>query len=200
MKRRNSKLVWFCKVAMMAALMIALHAFNMVSPERTRLMVYGQLFLMIVVVATMAIDINAGLIMSLLFGSISAYMGITTGSQDPIVFAPILNASPFLIILVAVLPRVCIPLVMMGVQKLVQKTGLNKHVQRILTAVSGSLTNTVLFLTLAFIVRSLVGIPAEQMPVVLAWVGSSALINGGSEAVMTAIAAPPVVAALEKVK
>ena len=199
MKRRNSKLVWFCKVAMMAALMIVLHAFNMAMIPTS----WGaQLTFdcLIVVVATMAIDMKAGLIMSLLFGSISAYMGITTGSQDPFVFAPILNASPFLIILVAVLPRLCIPLVMTGVQKLVQKTGLNKHVQRILTAVSGSLTNTVLFLTLAFIVRSLVGIPAEQMPVVLAWVGSSALINGGSEAVMTAIVAPPVVAALEKVK
>ena len=199
MKRRNSKLVWFCKVAMMAALMIALHAFNMAMIP-TGWGAQLTFDCLIVVVATMAIDIKAGLIMSLLFGSISAYMGITTGSQDPIVFAPILNASPFLIILVAVLPRLCIPLVMTGVQKLVQKTGLNKHVQRILTAVSGSLTNTVLFLTLAFIVRSLVGIPAEQMPVVLAWVGSSALINGGSEAVMTAIAAPPVVAALEKVK
>ncbi|MBR2053329.1 MAG: hypothetical protein IJ968_00375 [Clostridia bacterium] len=199
MKRRNSKLVWFCKVAMMAALMIALHAFNMAMIP-TGWGAQLTFDCLIVVVATMAIDMKAGLIMSLLFGSISAYMGITTGSQDPIVFAPILNASPFLIILVAVLPRLCIPLVMTGVQKLVQKTGLNKHVQRILTAVSGSLTNTVLFLTLAFIVRSLVGIPAEQMPVVLAWVGSSALINGGSEAVMTAIAAPPVVAALEKVK
>ena len=199
MKRRNSKLVWFCKVAMMAALMIALHAFNMAMIP-TGWGAQLTFDCLIVVVATMAIDIKAGLIMSLLFGSISAYMGITTGSQDPIVFAPILNASPFLIILVAVLPRLCIPLVMTGVQKLVQKTGLNKHVQRILTAVSGSLTNTVLFLTLAFIVRSLVGIPAEQMPVVLAWVGSSALINGGSEAVMTAIVAPPVVAALEKVK
>lgn len=199
MTRRNSKLVWFCKVAMMAALMIALHAFNMAMIP-TGWGAQLTFDCLIVVVATMAIDIKAGLIMSLLFGSISAYMGITTGSQDPIVFAPILNASPFLIILVAVLPRLCIPLVMTGVQKLVQKTGLNKHVQRIFTAVSGSLTNTVLFLTLAFIVRSLVGIPAEQMPVVLAWVGSSALINGGSEAVMTAIAAPPVVAALEKVK
>lgn len=199
MKRRNSKLVWFCKVAMMAALMIALHAFNMAMIP-TGWGAQLTFDCLIVVVATMAIDMKAGLIMSLLFGSISAYMGITTGSQDPIVFAPILNASPFLIILVAVLPRLCIPLVMTGVQKLVQKTGLNKHVQRILTAVSGSLTNTVLFLTLAFIVRSLVGIPEEQMPVVLAWVGSSALINGGSEAVMTAIAAPPVVAALEKVK
>lgn len=199
MKRRNSKLVWFCKVAMMAALMIALHAFNMAMIP-TGWGAQLTFDCLIVVVATMAIDMKAGLIMSLLFGSISAYMGITTGSQDPIVFAPILNASPFLIILVAVLPRLCIPLVMTGVQKLVQKTGLNKHVQRILTAVSGSLTNTVLFLTLAFIVRSLVGIPAEQMPVVLAWVGSSALINGGSEAVMTAIVAPPVVAALEKVK
>lgn len=199
MKRRNSKLVWFCKVAMMAALMIALHAFNMAMIP-TGWGAQLTFDCLIVVVATMAIDMKAGLIMSLLFGSISAYMGITTGSQDPIVFAPILNASPFLIILVAVLPRLCIPLVMTGVQKLVQKTGLNKHVQRILTAVSGSLTNTVLFLTLAFIVRSLLGIPAEQMPVVLAWVGSSALINGGSEAVMTAIAAPPVVAALEKVK
>lgn len=199
MKRRNSKLVWFCKVAMMAALMIALHAFNMAMIP-TGWGAQLTFDCLIVVVATMAIDMKAGLIMSLLFGSISAYMGITTGSQDPIVFAPILNASPFLIILVAVLPRLCIPLVMTGVQKLVQKTGLNKHVQRILTAVSGSLTNTVLFLTLAFIVRSLVGIPAEQMPVVLAWVVSSALINGGSEAVMTAIAAPPVVAALEKVK
>ncbi|MBQ9943325.1 MAG: hypothetical protein IJO67_03075 [Clostridia bacterium] len=199
MKRRNSKLVWFCKVAMMAALMIALHAFNMAMIP-TGWGAQLTFDCLIVVVATMAIDMKAGLIMSLLFGSISAYMGITTGSQDPIVFAPILNASPFLIILVAVLPRLCIPLVMTGVQKLVQKTGLNKHVQRILTAVSGSLTNTVLFLTLAFIIRSLVGIPAEQMPVVLAWVGSSALINGGSEAVMTAIAAPPVVAALEKVK
>lgn len=199
MKRRNSKLVWFCKVAMMAALMIALHAFNMAMIP-TGWGAQLTFDCLIVVVATMAIDMKAGLIMSLLFGSISAYMGITTGSQDPIVFAPILNASPFLIILVAVLPRLCIPLVMTGVQKLVQKTGPNKHVQRILTAVSGSLTNTVLFLTLAFIVRSLVGIPAEQMPVVLAWVGSSALINGGSEAVMTAIAAPPVVAALEKVK
>lgn len=199
MKRRNSKLVWFCKVAMMAALMIALHAFNMAMiPTGWGAQITFDC--LIVVVATMAIDMKAGLIMSLLFGSISAYMGITTGSQDPIVFAPILNASPFLIILLAVLPRLCIPLVMTGVQKLVQKTGLNKHVQRILTAVSGSLTNTVLFLTLAFIVRSLVGIPAEQMPVVLAWVGSSALINGGSEAVMTAIVTPPVVAALEKVK
>ena len=169
--------------------MIALHAFNMAMIP-TGWGAQLTFDCLIVVVATMAIDMKAGLIMSLLFGSISAYMGITTGSQDPIVFAPILNASPFLIILVAVLPRLCIPLVMTGVQKLVQKTGLNKHVQRILTAVSGSLTNTVLFLTLAFIIRSLVGIPAEQMPVVLAWVGSSALI----------IAAPPVVAALEKVK
>lgn len=199
MKRRNGKLVWFCKVAMMAALMIALHAFNiaMIPTGWGAQLTFDCL---IVVVATMAIDGKAGMIMALLFGSISAYMGITTGSQDPIVFAPILNASPLLIILLAVLPRLCIPAVMLGVQKMMQKTRLNKHVQRIVTAVTGSLTNTVLFLAFAFIVRSLVGIPEEQMPLVLAWVGSSALINGGSEAVMTAIAAPPVVAALEKVK
>lgn len=199
MKKRNSKLVWFCKVAMMAALMIALHAFNMAMIP-TGWGAQLTFDCLIVVVATMAIDGKAGLIMALLFGSISAYMGITTGSQDPIVFAPILNASPFLIILLAVAPRLCIPLVMLGVQKLIGQTRLNGHVQRMITAVCGSLTNTILFLALAFLLRSLVGIPQDQMPLVLAWVGSSALINGGSEAVMTAIAAPPVVAALEKVK
>lgn len=199
MAKRNGKLVWFCKVAMMAALMIALHAFN-IAMIPTGWGAQITFDCLIVVVATMAMDIKAGLIMSLLFGSISAYMGITTGSQDPIVFAPILNTSPFLIILLAVLPRLCIPLVIAGVQKLVQKTKMNKHVQRVVTAVSGSLANTVLFLALAFVLRCLVGIGSDQMPLLLAWVGSSALINGGTEAVLTAVAAPPVVAALEKVK
>lgn len=199
MAKRNSQLVWFCKVAMMAALMIALHAFNMAMiPTGWGAQITFDC--LIVVVATMAIDGKAGLIMALLFGGISAYMGITTGSQDPIVFAPVLNASPFLIILLAVLPRLCIPLVICGMQKLLQKTKANKHVQRIAAAVSGSLTNTVFFLAMAFAVRCLVGIEEQQMPLVLAWVGSSALINGGTEAVLTAVAAPPVVAALEKVK
>lgn len=194
MKKTKSmeRLLWMCKVALMAALMIGLHMMG-IAMIKTPWGAEITLDCAIVVIGMMAIDLKAGVVLALVFGGMSAYVGFT--APDALVVGPLLSRSPLLIIVLAVLPRLCIPFVAYGVQKLLEKKKMKNYLSTAVTGIAGSVTNTVLFLGTVFLMHVMI---QSDMGPILAALGLSGLINGAAEAVFTAIVAPPVVAALKK--
>lgn len=201
MKRRNSNLVWFCKVALMTALMIALHAANFAMIP-TPWGASVTLDCLIVIVASLAIDKKAGWILSMVFGGLSAYGALTTSfvGVNAVVMIPIVKASALLIIAIALLSRICIPLGIQLAEKVVSKTKLSKTKQLMLIAIAGSLTNTVLYVGMTVVVRMLVGVGGDQFGILMGWAAGAVFFNGLSEAVLTAVVAPPIVSALRRIR
>lgn len=192
--RRNGYLLWMCKIAMFAALMVTLQMTGIgfiQTPWGSKI----TFNCMIVVVGTLAIDLKAGLVLAAIFGGFSTYTGIV--SPDPYIAAPLLAWSPLAVAFLSIVPRMMIPLVTWLMKKALENVKLNAVFKTSLTALVGSLTNTVLYLGTACLLHL---IRAENMQVLLTAIGLTGLLNGGLEAVLTALVAPPVVTALNKLK
>lgn len=187
---RTAHLIWMCKIAMFAALMIALQLSGIgfiMTPWGSKI----TFNCMIVVVGTLAIDLKAGLMLAAIFGGFSTYTGIV--NPDPYIAGPLLSWSPLAVAFLSIVPRLMIPVTTWLVKKAFAKTQLNPVIQTGITAIAGSLTNTVLYLGTAFFLHL---IRAENLQVLLTAIGLTGLLNGGLEAVLTALVAPPVVMAL----
>ena len=187
---RSGYLVWMCKIAMFAALMIALQMSGIgfiMTPWGSKI----TFNCMIVVVGTLAIDLKAGLMLAAIFGGFSTYTGIV--NPDPYIAGPLLTWSPLAVAFLSIVPRMMIPVVTWLVKNVISKTKLNAVLQTSLTAIAGSLTNTVLYLGTAFLLHMIRG---ENLQVLLTAIGLTGLLNGGLEAILTAVVAPPVVTAL----
>ena len=189
-KNQTAYLIWMCKIAMFAALMVALQLSGVgfiMTPWGSKI----TFNCMIVVVGTLAIDLKAGLMLAAIFGGFSTYTGIM--NADLYIVGPLLSWSPLAVAFLSIVPRMMIPVVTWLVKGAMTKTKLKPVLQTGATAVAGSLTNTVLYLGTAFCLHL---IRAENLQVLLTAIGLTGLLNGGLEAVLTALVAPPVVTAL----
>ena len=195
-KSRES-LVWLCKTAVFAALLMMLQmtGLGMIkTPWGLSFTLYG----MVVVVGTLAIDLKAGLILSAVFGGISAWQNATAldmVATNPLF--PLRTWSVTAVVVLCILPRLLIPVVTCGVRWLLKRTRLNEHVSLALNGCIGSLTNTVFFLGLMLILYMVMGTLPDW---VVAYAGTAVSVNGVAEAVLTTIATPAVVLALSKLK
>ncbi len=145
-----------------------------------------------VAVGTMLMGWKNGLVLGAAFAATSLLSALTKPSA---LVATLMGASPALAIVMTVLPRLCIPLVIGGIHRLLKSK--HKHIAAAVASACGSLTNTVLYLGLMLWFYVLCGIDSTQ---VLTTIGIVAGGAGPLEAIAAAIIAPPILAALEKIR
>lgn len=145
-----------------------------------------------VAVGTIYMGWKNGLILGASFAATSLLSALTKPSA---LVATLMGASPALAIIMTVLPRICIPLVIWGVFKLLHNK--QKHIAAAIAAACGSLTNTILYLGLMLIFYMLCGIDNTT---VLTTIGVVAGGAGPLEALAAAIIAPPILTALWKIR
>lgn len=151
-----------------------------------------------VIVGTLLLGLRSGLVLGACFGLTSALSAFGMSMTPPSALAgQLVAASPLLAIIMCFVPRLMVPVVTHFVYRLI--AGKNPRAAKALpfAAVAGSLTNTILYLGLMLLFYVLTGIDSTSL---LAVIGGTGLIGGGSEAVVAAIVTTPIVMALWKLK
>lgn len=145
-----------------------------------------------VAVGTMYMGLKSGLLLGLAFGATSLVSAFIKPSA---LVATLMAANPFLTIVMTILPRLCVPVTIYLVYKLMAEKW--PHVAAAVSAAVGSLTNTVLYLGLMLLFYVICGIDNTTVLTTIAAVAGGA---GPAEAAAAAIICPPVVAALKKMR
>jgi uncharacterized membrane protein len=145
-----------------------------------------------VAVGTIYMGRRNGLILGAAFAATSLFSALTRPSA---LVSTLMGASPLLAVVMTVLPRLCIPLVIDGLYRLLAHR--QKHTAAAIAAACGSLTNTVLYLGLMLLFYILCGIDSTEG---LALIGGVAGIAGSLEAVAAAVITPPILTAMWKLK
>ena len=144
-----------------------------------------------VVIGTNLLGLNVGLILGVFFGGLSALSAFGIYGAPSGLVAPILAASPALAAVLCFAPRLLVPVCTHLAGRLwgAERRGL------ILSAIVGSLTNTVFYLGMMLLFYVLLGLDAAS---VLAIIGGTGLIAGGLEAAANALISTPVILAVRK--
>lgn len=150
------------------------------------------LYVIPVAIGTLLMGTKSGLILGLAFAGVSFASALMKPS---VLVASLMASSIPLVIVMTFVPRLCIPLVIRGVYRLMPKK--NKHVAYAVSAAAGSLTNTVLYLGMMLLFYVICGIDNTA---VLSAIAATAGGAGPCEAVAAALVCPPVLRALEKTK
>jgi len=133
---------------------------------------------------------KAGLILGFCMGSVSFYTGLRAPSA---LTAPILQSSVIWLMLLCYLPRLLVPLITAGIQKLMK--GKMEKLALPAAAAMGSLTNTVCYLGLILVLYGVIGL---ENPTLLATIGTITLTAGLPEAAAAAVVSTPILIALKK--
>ncbi len=145
-----------------------------------------------VAVGTVYLGWRDGLVLGAAFAATSLLSALTKPS---LLVSTLMGASLPLAIIMTVLPRLCIPLVIGGVDRLL------RHVKRPvaagIAAACGSLTNTILYLGLMLLFYVLSGIDSTKVLTTIAAVAGGA---GPLEAIAAAVITPPILTALNKIR
>jgi len=177
--------------AIVAVLMMTGLGFIQVGPLQ------ASLLCLPIILGVMTEGLGVGLVLGFTFGFLSLIQAFSTPSPLAIFFM-----NP----LISVLPRVCIPiavwLVAKEIKKVSRENAKKRVILRVLAAVLGSVTNTVLVLgamyvaySSGYIVIEVQEIYEQGMALLLLYI---ALTNGLPEAAVMAFATPPVMAALDR--
>lgn len=143
-----------------------------------------------VIVGTLALGLNGGLILAFCFGSVSFFTAwITPKGLAMMIF----QANAIWGAVLSYIPRLIIPFVICLVRRLTR--GMNDKVSLGLSSCAGSLTNTVLYLGTMVLLYWLLGI---QNPELLGLIGTTVLVGGLPEAVVASIVSPAIILALKK--
>ena len=145
-----------------------------------------------VAVGTIYMGWKYGLVLGATFAATSLLSALTKPSA---LVATLMGASPALMAVMTILPRLCIPLVIWAVYKLLGK--LKQPLAMGIAAACGSLTNTVLYLGLMLLFYVLCGIDNTKVLTTIAAVAGGA---GPLEALAAAIITPPILTALQKIR
>lgn len=145
-----------------------------------------------VAVGTVYLGWRDGLVLGAAFAATSLLSALTKPS---LLVSTLMGASLPLAIIMTVLPRLCIPLVIGGVDRLLRRV--KRPVAAGIAAACGSLTNTILYLGLMLLFYVLSGIDSAKVLTTIAAVAGGA---GPLEAIAAAVITPPILTALNKVK
>ena len=143
-----------------------------------------------VLVGALAMGPKCGLILGLCMGTVSLYTALRAPSA---LVTPIMQDNLLWVVAMCYLPRVLVPLVACGLQKVLQK--IHSKAALIVAAAAGSLTNTVFYLGLMVFFYQLIGL---ENPALLTTVGTLVLTAGLPEAAAAALISTPIVLALRK--
>ncbi len=145
-----------------------------------------------VVVGALYMGWKSGLVLGLAFGLTSFISALMKPSA---LVSTLMGASPALVAVMSILPRLLVPLVACGVHARLR--GKRENLAVGVAAVCGSLTNTVCYLGLMLLFYVLCGIDTAS---VLSLIGGTALIAGSCEAVAAAVLCTPILLALRGLK
>ena len=145
-----------------------------------------------VAIGTIYMGLKSGLVLGLAFGATSMVSALIKPS---VLVGTLMGASPLAVVVMTFLPRLCIPLVIWGVFKLLSKK--QKHLAVAVAAACGSLTNTILYLGLMLIFYMMAGIDNTA---VLTAIGATAGGAGPCEAIAAALICPPILTALWRIR
>ena len=151
-----------------------------------------KLLVIPVAIGTIYMGLKSGLVLGLAFGATSMVSALIKPS---VLVGTLMGASPLAVVVMTFLPRLCIPLVIWGVYKLLAKK--QKHIAVAVAAACGSLTNTVLYLGLMLIFYMMAGIDNTA---VLTAIGATAGGAGPCEAIAAALICPPILTALWRIR
>ena len=149
-----------------------------------------------VVVGTLILGWQIGLILGLCFGIISALSAFGIYGAPSGLVAALMQKSPLLVVVMTFVPRLMIPVVTYLVHKAFAGHEKTKKIAVPAAAAAGSLTNTVLYLGLMLVFYFITGIDSRA---VLAVIGGTGLIAGSLEAAANVLITTPVVAALRRI-
>ncbi|MGI6725803.1 MAG: ECF transporter S component [Christensenellales bacterium] len=150
-----------------------------------------------VIVGTLALGLNSGLILGFFFGlaSLLSVLGLSLTPPSSLA-GTLLAASPVLTVIMCFLPRLLVPLFTHLVYKaLSYKT--DKKFSIPVAAVIGSMTNTVFYLGLMYLFYQFAALDATKVVNLILGV---AFIAGISEAAVSALLSFPIMIALEKIQ
>lgn len=156
-----------------------------------------------VLIGTLLLGLKSGLILGFIFGVtsfIQVFMGNPLGQM-------LLSMSPLKLVAVIFIPRLIVPITAYAVQNAISKIGNKKISEKIgylISALTGSLTNTVLFLGMMYVlflpqaevIAQAFGVAKEGL---LGAVSLIVLTNGVPEAIAAAIIVPTVSIAVKSV-
>ena len=145
-----------------------------------------------VIVGALYMGWKNGLLLGLAFGLTSFISALMKPSA---LVSTLMGASPVLVALMSILPRLLVPMVAYGVYTRFRSKRENLAVG--VAAVCGSLTNTVFYLGLMLLFYVLCGIDTAS---VLSLIGGTALIAGTCEAIAAAVLCTPILMALRRIK
>lgn len=145
-----------------------------------------------VIVGALYMGWKNGLLLGLAFGLTSFISALMKPST---LVSTLMGASPVLVALMSILPRLLVPMVAYGVYTRLRSKQESLAVG--VAAVCGSLTNTVFYLGLMLLFYVLCGIDTAS---VLSLIGGTALIAGTCEAIAAAVLCTPILMALRRIK
>lgn len=145
-----------------------------------------------VIVGTLHMGRKNGMILGLAFGVVSFISALIKPSA---LVSTLMGASPLLVAVMSLLPRLMVPVVADGVYHLFREK--NEHLAVGVGAVCGSVTNTILYLGLMLLFYVLCGLDTAG---VLSLIAGVAVIAGTCEAIAAAILCTPILAALRRVR
>ena len=144
-----------------------------------------------VIVGALYMGWKNGLLLGLAFGLPSFISALMKPSA---LVSTLMGASPVLVALMSILPRLLVPMVAYGVYTCLRSKRENLAVG--VAAVCGSLTNTIFYLGLMLLFYVLCGIDTAS---VLSLIGGTALIAGTCEAIAAAVLCTPILMALRRI-
>ena len=158
-----------------------------------------------VIIGTLMLGLKSGLFLGFMFGCVSVFAAITRPSA---LVSTLLGASPALVVVMSMLPRLLVPLAAHVAFRLLlriapassagrARKSPTAYIAAAAAAALGSLTNTVFYLGLMLLFYVLCGISTTQ---VLTLIGGTALIAGSLEATANAVICPAVYIALSRTK
>lgn len=151
-----------------------------------------------VLIGTIVLGLKSGLLLGAFFGLVSMMSVLGFSMTPPSGLAGALLAkSPVLTAVMCFVPRLLVPVVCFVVYRLLTKGGRWEKRALPVAAAAGSLTNTLLYLSMMYIFYRVVGLDATAIVALLTGTG---LIAGSCEAIAAAVIVSPVVIALNKVQ
>lgn len=147
-----------------------------------------------VIIGTIFLGLKAGLVLGFCFGVAStlAAFGVSLGAAQSGLALLVVTANPFLAVCMCMIPRLMIPVTTHAVFSALRARGEKRAV--VCAAVVGSLTNTVLYLGIMYLLFVTLRLDVQRW--VNAILTATALAGALGEAPVAAILAAPVTAAL----
>lgn len=153
--------------------------------------IYVTILALPVIIGTLVLGLNIGLLLGLAFGGISTFKLLTAPSS---LAGNLLGASPALAIAMCIVPRLLVPLASHLVYHRL-KAGRAERFAAMAAGAAGSLTNTVFYLGLMLLFYQLAGLDSAA---VISLIIGTGVIAGSMEAVVSAVLVPPIEFALRK--